>query len=61
MNDQPSNAGFVSLHSPEGMVIVGISFVVFIAIILVGGLAFRRMQEKDREVRRQLREAQRGK
>lgn len=55
MDAKPSNAGFVELHSPFGMFLVGAAILFFIAMIAVGARVFRGMQKRDQEERERLR------
>lgn len=59
MDAKPSNAGFVELHSPFGMFLVGAAILFFIALIAIGSRAFRRMQKRDQEERERLRSLKR--
>ena len=55
MGAKESNAGFVALHTPLGMLILMFAFLMFIAIIVAGAAFFKAAQQKDREERERLR------
>lgn len=60
MGPKESNAGFVELHTPMGMLIVMFSFLMFIAMIMAGSFFFKAAQQKDREERERLKSLKEG-
>ena len=60
MGVKESNAGFVALHTPMGILIVMFSFLMFIAMIMAGSFFFKAAQQKDREERERLKNLKEG-
>lgn len=55
MDAKESNAGFIALHTPLGMLILVFAFCLFVAVIGAGAAFFKAAQAKDRETREKLR------
>ena len=55
MGAKESNAGFVELHNPTGMMLVVFFLLFTFAVIVAGGMFFRVAQARDRESRQRLR------
>lgn len=49
--------GYDKLMNPTGILIVTLSLFMVLVIVIGGGLIFRMLMERDKEVRRKLREA----
>ncbi|AIE84118.1 hypothetical protein [Fimbriimonas ginsengisoli] len=58
MGPKESNAGFVDLHNPGGLVLIVIAFLFLIGITIMGAAFFKAAQEKDKETRERLKKAQ---
>lgn len=56
MGEKESNAGFVALHNPTGMMLVVFFLLFLFALIVAGGAFFRVAQQRDRDLRKRLKE-----
>lgn len=50
----PTNSGFISLMTPQGLLILGCSFFALVTIIMLGGTLCKMADRKGREERARL-------